>query len=1761
MNTIYMFGSCVKGKDSYLVYAVSRDSDIELFLADNKGTIVSAYKTEGLDEYAYSTSAAKEIWGLVKLGLKKCSNKRMVAAPVAGLGTVKRYEATRGNSTWYIDKYRNQFCGCECVGFIKDENVKLYLSYSKPYDLVQPAYIKLTNYISYNDKKVTDVEFDTSRHFEETIPVRSLAEISLEKDTTWLNNKKYYIVNDENDAEQIFQFLENYNGIISYDTETTGLCINMFGEIGSERKKHIEAENERLIAEGKAPYKVDRLVGIIFCVEENVSYYFPCFNRKFKNLYQDRDDELTKKTIERIKARYIVGELREANTNIANYIRNTPDSEWTCDVILMERVRKILETRWLGTHHGSFEYKVGLMYNIDTNIKDDSMLLHQLLYKFRNITSSNDRGEPSNLKYLTKVEFGVDQLDLKDFFVDYSEDASGLAKQSGKKGKKKKSHIDFSYMDYEGSKAYAPADGDFTLGLILKYKKGLLTEFKNQEYLYTVEIIVSCAIGYMEYYGHRLDERQIEATKIKTYTSMLLTERKIRDLIHANTEEEQKAFDLMVQFMDDFSKFKIGDEGYDDALTKLDNQNMLVRKMLDESENQLNLGSPAQVAELFYDRMGIPIGKDGTRSVSKRAVKPLAKAKNEDLSLKYPVVKYYMDWKNDSTLLTKFFDNLPNYMYPGGFIFSGYGQITTATGRMSCICEGTQISVPGGYKKIEDLNVGDYVYCYDDYDILRLSRLMNRIDKSYEDCVKIKWHKLGELEYDYLILTPDHRVKTSEGDWVEAKDLVPGDNLINLRRGVGVSEQDFVERAITDCSGRLGNVYTDGLIDYTTYYVVNSVEPAGVHHVYDLQVEGYHNFIANGVEVKNCSKPNAQQYPHSVTCMVIPREGCVFADADYSQIEYRTMTAMAKEKSLMDRFADPDMDYHTTMASLMFGVPYANVTGSMRSDAKTFNFGIPYGMGIKKLAFQLRGSEDAAAVEEAKIKYELYFKEQPNVRKFFENVKEAARVYGYTETKWGRRRYYSFTDENGRIDQRKLGASLRQAGNCVIQGCLCGTTLIATKKYGINKIKNLEGLNRIDIWNGEKWTKGDVVYSGKKQKCIVRFSNGQEFICSPLHKFLVISHKGNKRWVECKDLVSREMNKSNPYRVSINLEYEKADWRYSSDWAYQYSGKVHNAHNHFLSDIGDSFKIGVFLGRLASDGSYDVRPNGGSNIVQLVAEHEFNILPELRDCMEKLGYIEKDNPVRKDRNEKINHLAVYSKALASEIRDLDIKHQVHENIFMDTELLRGFLRGFFDGYGGVSGDTINLTFGTQYEFESMCRDIQKALLFFGVRARYHKYDDRYRVAIDKYDIQRFLDNIGFMNEDKQSKARTLVCGRDQHIFGPCLVVESVKITDEYIDMYDVCNTEDGYYVADGIITHNTAADIFKIGVARNFMFLRENNLFGKYFITNMVHDEQLVEISCDLNVQAILARLIHAMELHIEGFPPLYVGAGIGHTWDEAKGKMAEIHPLLGREFVKEYQESNMGIWATDETRMTPDEVYAYFINRNYKFREKKVLDYVLDESNYGKVLHPVIGALLGLQFDYGVKKDLKEKYPDGMEGISYTKEEKEVAERNSPLERLRRFIEAHNLDISIDNFKPVEAQEAAVEEVEEDKGYTDGEEEDDSDLYEEEDDAAVSSFKLLDESNTEFGCSLEELTKQFGVFISKKNRLLCINYAGLTAESQLNISKYLGKHICDVENKGALRLQLLNKAGKLRPRQDEDQMYVRGITEDEILGYIHLRD
>ena len=841
-------GEYCDGSSTYGVICAHSKQDAEVLLVTS-GTIASAYKTDGTNEYSYINPKAKEMYKVLKNGIAGCKAKN--GEPMQfSLGSSMRHNYTKAKVDYSIELFDGEVVGASISW---GDGCSIFLEYTDDKNLIPNGipYVTLTV-----NRITTDQVLDE-------VPVRSVEEIALEKeDVSWLKYKKYYVVNDDDTAEKIFSSLDNWAGPISYDTETTGLKINCFGKINSEYSRKLAEYNA---ANPDHQLRADRLVGIIFCVEENVSYYFPCFNRKFKNLYTS-DTEARRKAISIIKDRYSKPHSNPMQDDMEGYFRKTPEDQWSPDVILMERVRGILEKRHIVAHNGSFEYKVGCLYGIDTNLKDDTMIMHQIMYKFRSTTSN--RGEPSNLKYLAKVELGIDQWELSDFFPDFKEDNSGQVRAANKRGKKKGSKIDFSYMDYAGTRVYAPTDGDVTFLLFKKYKQDMMDNHKEQEYIYNVEVIVSCCIGYMEFFGHRLDERKIYGVRDKTKAELACIESEIRQAVGFSKPDEIDAYNHLKESIDAFSA--VDNSGDEDARNNaingmLESTESLYSVIAKNEENQLNLGSPAQVAELFYDVLGYPMQGD-KRSVASKQIKPLLKAKNDDGTQAYPVANMYAEYKKKDTLLVKFYDNLPYFMYPGGYIFSSFGQISTATGRMSC------------------------------------------------------------------------------------------------------------------------------------------------------------------------SHPNAQQYPKAITGICIPRDGYVMMDADYSQIEYRVLTALAGNTELAQLFADPDSDYHTLMASKMYGVDYAAVTPKMRSDAKSFNFGIPYGMGFKSLAILLTGNSKPSSVDEAKEKYELYFKNQPRTRKFFDQVKEMALVNKYTRTHWCRYRYYSFTDANGNENNARKGAALRQAGNAVIQG-------------------------------------------------------------------------------------------------------------------------------------------------------------------------------------------------------------------------------------------------------------------------------------------------------------------------------------------------------------------------------------------------------------------------------------------------------------------------------------------------------------------------------------------------------------------------------------------------------------------------------------------------------------------------------------------------------------------------------------------------------
>lgn len=824
------------------------------------GQVSSAFKTENNEDYSFINTKAKEMYIVIKQGLSGCKAKNGQPVP-SELGACILHQFQKAKVDYAVALYNNEIVGVDISG----DNLKIITNYCSDGQKLIPPNIPYTKLTKRVQKAATEDETEENEEdLLNSVQVRTVQEIALEKeDISWLKKKNYYIVNDDEQAEKLFTFFDNYNGVIAYDTETTGLRINCFGKINSEYKKTLEKYNAE---HPKDQIRADRLVGIIFCIEENTSYYFPCFNRKFKNLY-DTDTPVRRKIIEDIKARYTVGEFGNKQSDMADYIRNTPSEQWGSDVILMERVRNILSTKHIVAHNGTFEWKVGWQYEIDTNLKDDTMILHQIMYKFRSTTSN--RGEPSNLKYLAKRELGIDQWELDDFFPEFKEQVGEVRSRAGAKKKKSAmSRIDFSYMDYDGTRVYAPTDGDVTLGLFLMYKRDMMQNHKNQEYIYNVEVIVACAIAYMEFYGHRIDEEKIAAVRDQTKAKIACIESEIRQLVNYASESELTAYNNLKKAMKNFEEAdKHGtfeEREKTNALT-LEAVEVLKNAIAANTEHELNLASPSQVAELFYDVLEIPFSGE-KKSVAKKEIKGLMKMKDEEGNPKYPVVHMYSEYKKLDTLMTKFFDCLWAYQYPGGLIFSSFGQISTATGRMSC------------------------------------------------------------------------------------------------------------------------------------------------------------------------SKPNAQQYPKAVTGIVVPRPGYVMMDADYSQIEYRVLTALAGNDGLAKLFSDPDSDYHTLMASMMYGVDYASVTPKMRSDAKSFNFGIPYGMGLGSLAILLTGMNNATTRSEAAEKYEKYFENQPKTRKFFDQVKEMAQVNKYTKTFWSRYRYYSFTDADGNENSAKKAAALRQAGNAVIQG-------------------------------------------------------------------------------------------------------------------------------------------------------------------------------------------------------------------------------------------------------------------------------------------------------------------------------------------------------------------------------------------------------------------------------------------------------------------------------------------------------------------------------------------------------------------------------------------------------------------------------------------------------------------------------------------------------------------------------------------------------
>jgi DNA polymerase-1 len=179
------------------------------------------------------------------------------------------------------------------------------------------------------------------------------------------------------------------------------------------------------------------------------------------------------------------------------------------------------------------------------------------------------------------------------------------------------------------------------------------------------------------------------------------------------------------------------------------------------------------------------------------------------------------------------------------------------------------------------------------------------------------------------------------------------------------------------------------------------------------------------------SEPNLQNIPvrtprgEEIRRGFVPREGCVFLVADYSQIELRLMAHLSGDPAFIEAFHQGG-DIHRQTAALIFGVPVEQVTSEMRARAKTINFATIYGQGPFALSRQLGISQ-----EDAKAFIARYFERFAGVRAFLDRQVKLAREQGYVETIFKRRRYIpEIRDRN--FNLRAYGE--RTAQNSPLQG-------------------------------------------------------------------------------------------------------------------------------------------------------------------------------------------------------------------------------------------------------------------------------------------------------------------------------------------------------------------------------------------------------------------------------------------------------------------------------------------------------------------------------------------------------------------------------------------------------------------------------------------------------------------------------------------------------------------------------------------------------
>ncbi len=265
--------------------------------------------------------------------------------------------------------------------------------------------------------------------------------------------------------------------------------------------------------------------------------------------------------------------------------------------------------------------------------------------------------------------------------------------------------------------------------------------------------------------------------------------------------------------------------------------------------------------------------------------------------------------------------------------------------------------------------------------------------------------QLGTILFEKLKLTTSKKTKKGYSTDV--------DTLEKIKREHPIVEKILEYRSLM----KLNSTYVEGMLPYV-----------------NKKTERIHSYFHQTVTATgriSSTEPNLQNIPtrfelgKRLRKVFKPKEGYIFIDADYSQIELRILAHISQDEHMLQAFKNGE-DIHKQAASKVLGIPIEEVTKEQRSAAKAVNFGIVYGISDFGLAEQLGISR-----KQAKQYIEQYLEKYSGIQAFMNDIVEKAKEQGYVETLFHRRRYLPELKSNNYM-VRQFGA--RAAMNTPIQG-------------------------------------------------------------------------------------------------------------------------------------------------------------------------------------------------------------------------------------------------------------------------------------------------------------------------------------------------------------------------------------------------------------------------------------------------------------------------------------------------------------------------------------------------------------------------------------------------------------------------------------------------------------------------------------------------------------------------------------------------------